>query len=50
MNGRDLMALGVQPGPGLRRILETLLEQVITDALPNEREALLARAAQTMAS
>ena len=50
VNGRDLMALGVQPGPGLRRILETLLEQVITDALPNEREALLARAAQTMAS
>ena len=49
VNGRDLMALGVQPGPGLRRILETLLEQVITDALPNEREALLARAARTMA-
>ena len=50
VNGRDLMALGAKPGPGLRRILEMLLEQVITEALPNELEALLARAAQILAS
>ena len=50
VNGRDLIALGIQPGPGLRRVLEGLLEQVITDALPNEREALLASVARFIAS
>ena len=44
VNGRDLMALGAKPGPGLRRQLEALLEAVITGRLPNEREALLAAA------
>ena len=42
VNGRDLMALGLPPGPGLRRALEALLEAVITGQLPNERKALLA--------
>ena len=42
VNGRDLMALGAKPGPGLRGQLEALLEAVITGQLPNEREALLA--------
>lgn len=44
VNGRDLMAVGIPAGPALRRVLETLLEQVITGAVPNEREALLAAA------
>lgn len=44
VNGRDLMAAGIPAGPALRRVLETLLEQVITGAVPNEREALLASA------
>lgn len=50
VNGRDLMAAGVAPGPGLRRVLEGLLEQVITGSLPNEKAALLAAAAQFSAS
>lgn len=46
VNGRDLMDAGVRPGPGLRRVLDTLLEQVLTGQLPNEKAALLAAAAQ----
>ena len=42
VDGKDLMALGFQPGPGLGAVLSTLLEQVQDDALPNERQALLA--------
>ena len=30
VNGRDLMAAGVRPGPGLRQVLNALLEAVIT--------------------
>ena len=45
VNGRDLMAAGTAPGPGLRKALEALLEEVITGRLPNEKEALLAFAA-----
>ena len=41
VNGRDLMAAGIQPGPGLRRVLEALLEQVLTGQTPNEKNALL---------
>ena len=55
VNGRDLMAAGVAPGPGLRRALEALLEEDITGRLPtgqlpNEKAALLAAAAQVAAS
>lgn len=50
VNGRDLMGAGVAPGPGLRRTLEALLEQVITGRLPNEKEALLAFARQAPVS
>ena len=41
VNGRDLQALGIPPGPELGRILETLLDAVLSDRLPNQREALL---------
>lgn len=41
VSGRDLIALGCQPGPGLGRVLEDLLEAVLRDEVPNEREALL---------
>lgn len=44
VDGRDLMALGIPAGPGLRRVLDELLEQVVTETLPNEQEALLAAA------
>ena len=50
VNGRDLMAAGVAPGPGLRRVLEALLEKVITGRVPNEKAELLAFAAKFSAS
>ena len=50
VNGRDLMAAGVAPGPGLRRALEVLLEEVITGRLPNKKAELLAFAAKFSAS
>ncbi len=50
VNGRDLMAAGIPAGPGLRRALETLLDGVIREEYPNEREALLAAAREFSAS
>ena len=50
VNGRDLMAAGGRPGPGLRQVLNALLEAVITGQTPNEKDALLAAAAQFSAS
>ena len=42
VNGRDVMAAGVEPGPEVGRVLEGLLERVLNGKLPNERKALLA--------
>lgn len=50
VNGRDLMAVGVRPGPGLRQVLNALLEAVITGQTPNEKDALLTAAVQFSAS
>ena len=50
VNGRDLMAAGIPAGPALRRVLEALLEEVITGRLPNEKTELLAFAAGFSAS
>ena len=50
VNGRDLMAAGVRSGPGLRQVLNALLEAVITGQTPNEKDALLAATAQFSAS
>ena len=44
-NGHDLMALGYQ-GKDIGSCLAALLEQVIEERLPNEKEALLAFAAE----
>ena len=41
VSGRDLMALGISPGPGLGQTLNGLLSKVLAGELPNEREALL---------
>ena len=41
VSGRDLMGLGMAPGPELGRTLNALLERVLSGELPNEREALL---------
>ena len=42
--GRDLIALGLKPGPAMGSILKTLLTEVQDEILPNTREALEARA------
>lgn len=41
VDGRDLISLGVRPGPSLGRLLAGALNQVIEEKLPNERAALL---------
>ena len=50
VNGRDLIAMGVQPGRGLKRILDALLKAVVTEQLPNEKETLLDAAKRFFAS
>ncbi len=44
VNGDDLRALGMTPGPEMGRILNELLEAVISERLPNEQSTLLAEA------
>ena len=45
INGRDLMALGFS-GPAIGQCLNSLLQQVLDEQLPNEKEALLKAARQ----
>lgn len=44
INGRDLMAAGFAPDPGLGQALDALLELVLEEHIPNEKEALMAAA------
>ena len=48
VNGRDLMELGVKPGPAMGDILKTLLTEVQDELLPHSREAQLARAKELL--
>ncbi len=48
LNGRDLMQMGMQPGPAMREVLEALLADVQDERLANTPEALRPRAAQLM--
>lgn len=41
VSGSDLRALGFSTGPAMGRCLQTLLDAVLDDKLPNERDALL---------
>ena len=50
VNGCDLMAAGIPAGPGLRRVLEALLDGVIRGEYPNEKQALLEQAHKISAS
>ena len=50
VNGRDLMAAGVPAGPGIRKVLEALLDGVLREEYPNERQALLVAVQQLAAS
>lgn len=45
LTGRDLMAMGLQPGPAIGQTLKTLLTEVQDETLSNTREALTRRAA-----
>ena len=44
VNGRDIMALGAKEGPAVGDVLRSLFREVVDGTLPNERQALLARA------
>jgi tRNA nucleotidyltransferase (CCA-adding enzyme) len=46
VDGRDLIVLGLRPGPRFGEILDALLEQVLDDPSRNQRELLLAEAAR----
>ncbi len=48
LNGRDLMEMGMKPGPAMKEVLETLLSAVQEEQLENTHEALSARAAQLL--
>ena len=50
VNGCDLMAAGIPAGAGLRKVLEELLEGVIREEYPNEKQTLLAQAKNFSAS
>ncbi|OUN08251.1 hypothetical protein B5G43_02395 [Flavonifractor sp. An92] len=41
LSGKDVLALGVSPGPAVGEILKALLDRVAEGELPNTREALL---------
>ena len=41
MDGRDLMAAGMKPGPALGKTLNALMEQVLEQPECNTREYLL---------
>ena len=44
----DLIELGFAPGPKLGQCLEMLLRLVQEDAIPNEKEALLRKAKESL--
>jgi tRNA nucleotidyltransferase (CCA-adding enzyme) len=48
VSGNDLIALGIPPGPKIGSLLSRLLDAVINGNTPNEKEALLNLAKQTM--
>ena len=41
VDGRDVMAAGVSPGPEVGHVLKDLLEEVLNGEIPNERAVLL---------
>ena len=46
VDGNDLIRSGLKPGPRFGRILETLLERVLEDPTLNDRDRLMAMAAE----
>lgn len=49
VDGKDLLRLGLKPGPAMGQILDALLDQVLADPQLAERSALLARAEELIA-
>lgn len=49
INGHDLLAMGAEAGPDVGALLRKLLEEVLEDTTPNQREVLLARARELLA-
>ena len=45
INGKDLIAMGMTPGTAIGKVKKQLLNEIIDGILPNEKEALKARAA-----
>ena len=48
VNGRDILALGVKPGPAVGRVLDRLFNDVLDGLVPNERGPLLQKAAELL--
>jgi tRNA nucleotidyltransferase (CCA-adding enzyme) len=48
IGGDDLMALGIPKGKQIGQMLQTLLDEVIEERLPNEKNALLQAAKERM--
>lgn len=48
VKGADLIEKGIEPGPKMGTVLDALLEEVIDEKLPNEKEALLEFAMQNL--
>ena len=48
VNGQDLIALGYAPGPGLGQAVQALLQLVVDETLPNNKEILLQKAKEMM--
>jgi mutator protein MutT len=44
VTGRDIIGLGVEPGPEIGKVLHALLDKVMDDELENDRDALLREA------
>ncbi len=42
LTGRDIIAAGIPPGPEVGRVLDELLDRVLSGEVPNERPTLLA--------
>ena len=40
IDGRDVIAAGVEPGPEVGRVLKRLLTDVIDEELPNDKDVL----------
>ena len=46
VDGRDVLAAGIPPGPAVGRVLKAVLEQVLNGGVPNERPVLLTLVAE----